>query len=116
MPCFRLFTNIPKIKIPNDFVEKITPLLADVLRKPEQKFVCLVSGDCILSFGGDASAPGAVASIESIGHLGPNENKIFVTQVTAFVEKELGIKPDRFFISFYDLEGHNIGKGGVTLA
>lgn len=48
-----------------------------------------------MSFGDNSSDPAAVATLESIGHLGPNENKIIAKEVTAFVEKKLGISPNR---------------------
>lgn len=35
MPCLKILTNLPRSEIPNDFVNKILPLLARVVRKPE---------------------------------------------------------------------------------
>ncbi|KAM3955651.1 macrophage migration inhibitory factor [Aphomia sociella] len=115
MPCVKILTNVPKSKIPIDFVDKIIPLLSRVVNKPADKFLCIISGDCTVSFGGESKSPGAVATLESIGNLGPVENKLIVKEVSDFVEKELGVSPNRFFLSFYDLKGYNIGKGGVTI-
>lgn len=36
MPHFRIETNVPKSKIPEDFVTKAVPILAKSLGKPEQ--------------------------------------------------------------------------------
>ncbi|KOB66158.1 Macrophage migration inhibitory factor [Operophtera brumata] len=36
MPHFRIETNVPRIKIPADFVTKAVPVLAKALGKPEQ--------------------------------------------------------------------------------
>ena len=36
MPHFRIETNLPKSKIPQDFVSKAIPVLAKALGKPEQ--------------------------------------------------------------------------------
>lgn len=36
MPHFRIETNVPKNKIPLDFVTKAVPVLAKALGKPEQ--------------------------------------------------------------------------------
>nr|XP_021187911.2 macrophage migration inhibitory factor homolog [Helicoverpa armigera] len=116
MPCLKILTNIPISQVPKDFVSKILPLLSKVVRKPEDKFLCVVSGDCHISFAGETSVPSAVATLESIGNLGVEENKIITREVTAFIEKELGIPPNHFFLSFYDLKGQDIGKGGVTMA
>ncbi|XP_059055351.1 macrophage migration inhibitory factor homolog [Achroia grisella] len=115
MPCLKILTNLPKSKIPADFVDKILPLLSRVVKKPVDKFLCIISGDCQVSFGGESTSPGAVATLESIGHLGPIENKVIIKEVSEFIEKELGISPNRFFLSFYDIKGYNIGKGGVTI-
>lgn len=35
MPYFRIETNVPKSKIPEDFVTKAVPVLAKALGKPE---------------------------------------------------------------------------------
>ncbi|XP_072930935.1 macrophage migration inhibitory factor-like [Epargyreus clarus] len=116
MPCFKILTNIPKSSIPKDFVDKIIPVLAKAVRKPEYKFVCAVSSDCVVSFGEDSTLPGAVASLESIGHISPEDNRVVTKELSEFMDRELGIKPERFFISFYDLQAQNIGKGGVIIS
>ncbi|XP_038216653.1 MIF-like protein mif-2 [Zerene cesonia] len=115
MPVLKIFTNLPRDKIPSNFVNRILPILSKVVRKPEENFVCMVSADCSLTFGGDSTAPGAVANLESIGHLGPSDNKIIAKEVTAFVDKELGIIGDRFLLTFYDLQAHNVAKNGLTI-
>lgn len=33
MPCFKILTNVPKNKIPKEFVNKIIPLLASCVGK-----------------------------------------------------------------------------------
>lgn len=38
MPHFRIETNVPRSKIPQDFVLKAVPVLAKALGKPEQVF------------------------------------------------------------------------------
>lgn len=55
----------------------------------------MVSGDCDVSFGGDSNAPGAAATLESIGHVGPEDNKVIGKEVSEFIQRELGIHPDR---------------------
>ncbi|XP_045509722.1 macrophage migration inhibitory factor-like [Colias croceus] len=116
MPILKIFTNVSREKIPVDFVNKILPVLAKVLRKPENLFSCVVAPDCVLSFAGDSTIPGAMANLESIGHLGPADNKVIAKEVTDFVEKELGVSPARFVLTFYDMQPYNIAKNGVTFA
>ncbi|CAK1588386.1 unnamed protein product [Parnassius mnemosyne] len=115
MPCLKILTNIPKSQIPRDFVDKIIPLLAKILKKPENKFTCVISGDCYISFAGESKSPGATATLESIGNLGPNENRVIVKELTDFIEKEIGVHRDRFFLTFYDLSSYNVAKSGVTV-
>ncbi|KAJ0184014.1 hypothetical protein K1T71_000437 [Dendrolimus kikuchii] len=116
MPCLKILTNLSSSNVPSDFVNNIIPLLSKVVNKPPQKFTCIISSDCQLSFGGNSSEPGAVASLESIGHLGPKENKLIAKEVTEFVQKELGIPSSRFFLSFYDLQPNNVAIKGDTVA
>ncbi|XP_035433313.1 MIF-like protein mif-2 [Spodoptera frugiperda] len=114
MPILKIFTNLPKSKIPPDFVNKILPVLSRTVKKPEHLFICMVSSDCYLTFGGNSTAPNAVATLESIGNFGVEENKLIAKEVTEFIEKELGIAKDHFLMSFYDKRGRDIAKGGVT--
>ncbi|KAJ2951909.1 hypothetical protein O0L34_g4162 [Tuta absoluta] len=116
MPALNILTNLPKAKIPKDFVDKIIPTLSKVVNKPEQKFICVVSGDALLHMHGDSSSPGAVARLESIGNLGPEQNQVISRHLADFVEKELGISPNRFFLTFYDLEKYNVSTKGTTVA
>lgn len=39
MPYFRIETNVPKSKIPQDFVTKALPVLAKALGKPEKVLI-----------------------------------------------------------------------------
>lgn len=58
--------------------------------------MCVITGDCHISFGGDSSKPSATATLESIGNLGSQENKKITRDITYFVEKEINIHPDRY--------------------
>ncbi|CAH0577731.1 unnamed protein product [Chrysodeixis includens] len=116
MPCLKILTNLPKSKIPGDFVNKIIPLLSKVVRKPEDNFICVISGDCPISLGGESASPAAVATLESIGHVGPQDNQVIAKEVSAFVENELGINKNNFFFTIYDLKPFEVVKGGLTVA
>lgn len=41
MPHFRIETNVPRSKIPEDFVTKAVPVLAKALGKPEQASIII---------------------------------------------------------------------------
>ncbi|XP_050361390.1 MIF-like protein mif-2 [Nymphalis io] len=115
MPCLKIMTNILKSNIPKDFLVKILPVLAEGVRKSPDKFLCVIEGDCQLTINGNSTLPGVIATLESIGNLGPEDNKRIVKLLTAFMEKELGVPPNRFFLTFYDLTTYNVAKGGVTI-
>ncbi|CAH0721533.1 unnamed protein product, partial [Brenthis ino] len=116
MPCLKVLTNIPKSKIPKDFFSKIIPVLSEGVRKAPEHFLCAVEGDCLLSINGNTELPAAIATLESIGNLGPEDNKKIVKLLSSFLQKEIGVQPDRFFLTFYDLEDYNVAKNGITIA
>ncbi|CAG9782067.1 unnamed protein product [Diatraea saccharalis] len=115
MPCLKILTNLPKNKIPNEFVDKIIPILAKTVGKPANVFVCVIAPDCSISFGGDQTKPGAVATLESIGNIDANRNKMVVKEVSKFITEQMGIQPERFFLTFYDVANYNVGISGTTV-
>ncbi|XP_046977203.1 macrophage migration inhibitory factor-like [Vanessa cardui] len=115
MPCLKIMTNIVKSNIPEDFMTKVIPVLVEGVRKPPETFICVVQDSCQLTINGNSTLPGVIATLESIGNLGSENNKRIVKLLTAFIEKELGVPPNRFFLTFYDLETYNVGKGGITI-
>lgn len=54
-----------------------------------------MEGDCQLSVNGDTQLPAAFATLESIGNLGPKDNDRIAKLLTTFMEKEMGINPNR---------------------
>ncbi|CAB3226349.1 unnamed protein product [Arctia plantaginis] len=116
MPCLKIFTNLPKDKIPEDFTSKMIPVLSRTVRKPENEFVVAISTDCTVAYGGQPKGrPGAVATLESISHLGLEENKIIAKEISELIHKELDIAPDQLMITFYDIKGLNVAKFGVIV-
>ncbi|XP_052746670.1 uncharacterized protein LOC112056751 isoform X2 [Bicyclus anynana] len=80
------------------------------------KFTCMLQTDCLVTIDGDSSLPAATASLESIGHLGPDQNIRIAELLSAVIHNELGVTPGRFVLTFYDLSPHNIAKKGTTVA
>ncbi|CAB3222225.1 unnamed protein product [Arctia plantaginis] len=113
MPHFRIETNLSSDKIPEDFVLKAVPVLAKALGKPEQYCVVSVIPNVAMSFGG-TSDPCAIANLMSIGALGVEQNKKHAKVLFELVEKELGIKNDKMYITFEDNPTGNVGFKGTT--
>lgn len=113
MPHFRIETNVPRSKIPQDFVLKAVPVLAKALGKPEQYCVVSIIPDVPMSFGG-TTEPCAIANLMSIGALGVEQNKKHAKILFELVEQELGVKNDRMYITFQDEPTGNVGFKGTT--
>ncbi|XP_013184045.1 macrophage migration inhibitory factor [Amyelois transitella] len=113
MPHFRIETNLPRNKIPQDFVAKVVSVLAKSLGKPEQYCVVSVIPDVMMSFGG-SSEPCGIANLMSIGGLGVEQNKKHAKILFELVANELGISSDRMYITFQDEPTGNVGYKGTT--
>ncbi|KAL0266974.1 UNVERIFIED_CONTAM: hypothetical protein PYX00_009370 [Menopon gallinae] len=113
MPFFRLETNLPKSKIPDDFVSETTKLLGTALGKPREYCVAAVIPDVKMSWGG-TDGPCGVAKLLSIGKLGIQENKKYAASLYEHVEKSLGIPKDKLYIEFVDVGPANMGFNGTT--
>ncbi|KAF8787191.1 macrophage migration inhibitory factor homolog [Argiope bruennichi] len=115
MPTFILNTNVSKDKIPGDFLKNTAKLVAEVLKKPISYVVVHVNPDQMISWGG-TSDPCANATLGSIGSLGTSENVKISKALFEHVKDNLGIKADRMYITYVDLERANVGYMGTTFA
>ncbi|KAI5634220.1 macrophage migration inhibitory factor (MIF) domain-containing protein [Phthorimaea operculella] len=113
MPHFRIETNVPKSKVPQDFLTKAVSVLAKTVGKPEQYCVVSIIPDVHMSFGG-STEPCAVANLMSVGRLGVEENKKHAKVLYELVEKELGVSKERMYITFQDELSSNVGFKGTT--
>lgn len=60
-----------------------------------QRFIVTVNPDVFQSMDLDDSAPSIVASLESIGNLGPERNNIIAGALTDLIVQELGVRHER---------------------
>ncbi|XP_041986986.1 macrophage migration inhibitory factor-like [Aricia agestis] len=114
MPVLKILTNLTKDKIPNGMLPKLITLLAELVKKDAARITCIISTECSLSMGGNTDEPAIVSTLESIGNLGPDDNKRIIKGLSEFIEKELKVKSDRFLLTFYDLKAYEVGKSGTT--
>ncbi|XP_067015105.1 macrophage migration inhibitory factor homolog [Anabrus simplex] len=113
MPHFRLETNIPKNRVPAEFLKQTTALMAKTLGKPESYCVAAVIPDQAMVWGG-TTEPCGTATLMSIGKLGVEENKKHAVVLYDHVEKYLGIPKNRLYITFIDENAANVGYNGTT--
>jgi len=112
MPTFTLTTNV---QVPDDFIKPTTALIAKLLGKPES-FICVIINDGVkMSFGGKTE-PCAVASLSSIGAVGPDKNNDHTKAITTHLVNHLNIPQDRMYVMFADLQRTDVGWNGKTFA
>ncbi|GAB1605162.1 macrophage migration inhibitory factor-like [Argonauta hians] len=113
MPILCVFTNLPKDKIPQDFLSKATEMLSKQINKPSKYITISVHPDTIMSHAG-TNDPCCSIQLSSIGKLGQDVNKDHSQKIGSFITETLGIPMDRFYIKFDSLEPFNVGYNGST--
>ncbi|XP_068086603.1 macrophage migration inhibitory factor homolog isoform X2 [Anabrus simplex] len=113
MPVFHLQTNVPKNKIPADFLKQTTALMSQILGKPQSYCTAVVVPDTLMMYG-TSPDPCGVAQFACIGRMGVEENKKFSAALFEHVEKTLGIAKDKMYITFVDLDAAVVGYKGTT--
>ncbi len=113
MPIFRLETNVSEVPKRDEFKSEVSAAVAKHLGKPEKfvQVILVVGVDMIM--GGTADPCGS-ASLASIGGLGIEENKKISADISAVIEKHVGIKADRCYINFVDMARADVGFNGST--
>lgn len=115
MPIFRLETNVKRAAILNldGLMTQLSGVVAKVLNKPETYVNVIIVPDVAMIFGGSPEPCGS-ANIVSIGSLGVDQNKAIAKEIYPILEEHLGIKGDRCYIKFDDMERANVGYNGST--
>ena len=114
MPVFRLETNAKAPSDPSALKSELTSAVSSHLGKPDKFVIISVVTGMDMCMGGDSEAPCGSATLSSIGGIGVEENKRFAAAAFPLLEKHLGIKADRCYINFVDLERANVGWNGST--
>lgn len=113
MPVFQVLTNVPASKVPADFKQKATKIIADSLSKPEEYIAVHVVPNQDISFGG-TSEPAALCNLGSIGSLSTELNKKHSKVLMELLNKSLGVPPTRIYINFDNLDKANVGFDSQT--
>ncbi|KAH8919253.1 Tautomerase/MIF [Atractiella rhizophila] len=85
----------------------------EILGKPEKYMSTSVTTNPSLNFGGSHDKAFQL-HITTLGNLSVEKNKEYSKKLSEFLEKELGIKSDRGYITFYDPGNAYLGFGGQT--
>ncbi|CAI6365759.1 unnamed protein product [Macrosiphum euphorbiae] len=114
MPTLSITTNIPKYKIPSTFLADASKLVSQVLQTPELYIAVRIKAGQQMHWYNNES-PCALGNITGTGNFGIDENKHYASIIYDFVEKQLGIPQDKFYLSFVEQKPSNIGVRGTTL-
>ncbi|XP_071479693.1 macrophage migration inhibitory factor-like [Diadema setosum] len=112
MPLLQVFTNVKGSDIPSDFLSGMSTMFQKAIGKPMQYIEVHLVPNQMMMFGG-SDAPCAYANLVCIGKLGKEENKLLTQAVSAELAK-IGIKADRMYLVFRDLEPQNCGYNNTV--
>ncbi|VDD97016.1 unnamed protein product [Enterobius vermicularis] len=115
MPVFTINTNIPADKIPADFCQKTSKLVASALGKPESYVCVCVKAGLPMTFGG-SSEPCASCEIRSIGAVGRDYNRSHASKLYPHLSQTLGLAGNRVYIEFIDVSASTMAFNGSTFA
>ncbi|XKL64705.1 hypothetical protein PGB90_004791 [Kerria lacca] len=113
MPSFELNTNVSKHKVTPEFLKNLSKLVASTLGKPESYVTVSIKPDQYIIWGG-TDEPCGFASLMSIGQLGIEQNKKHSAVISDYINKQLGIPPNRCYINFVDSRPSMVGYNGST--
>ncbi|XP_022337850.1 macrophage migration inhibitory factor-like [Crassostrea virginica] len=113
MPTFVVNTNLPKDKIPPDFLQQTSAFLAKQLEKPEFYVVVRVNPDQMMITAG-TNEPCAIVELHNITD--GAKNKENAEAITNFIESTLAIPKSRFYVIFTNLRREDIAFQGKTFA
>ncbi|ESO97416.1 hypothetical protein LOTGIDRAFT_231585 [Lottia gigantea] len=113
MPMFILYTNLPSANLPSDFLTETSKIVATALNKPESFVAVRIHCDVKMIHAGSDELCGS-AELQSIGALGVEENKVLSCTLAEHLEKTLGLKPDRYYIKFTDMQRSEVGFKKTT--
>ncbi|KAI6182469.1 Macrophage migration inhibitory factor-like protein [Aphelenchoides bicaudatus] len=115
MPGLEITTNLPRSKIPADFLQKASKKVAELTSKPESYCSVVVLTDQLVSFGG-TTEPAANVRLMSIGNISGEKTAPLVSSLSDFITSELDIPKNRYYIVLYDASPKTISFNGQTFA
>jgi len=114
MPSLVLETNV-KVADTRSFVLNFSKASANTLGKPEEYISVSYRYNEHLTFGGTFD-PAFLLVITSLDNINPEKNEAYSKDLFALLNKELGVRGDRGYITFYDPGRAYLGHQGTTFA
>eukprot|EP00211_Chloroparvula_japonica_P011879 CAMPEP_0119132182 /NCGR_PEP_ID=MMETSP1310-20130426/11705_1 /TAXON_ID=464262 /ORGANISM="Genus nov. species nov., Strain RCC2339" /LENGTH=105 /DNA_ID=CAMNT_0007122801 /DNA_START=70 /DNA_END=384 /DNA_ORIENTATION=+ len=93
--------------VPDDFAGRLSQLVSEYLHKPEKYVMVSVNKVDVMVFGG-VPDPCAFVDVRALGMTPAETNyKEFSKVLSALVEEQAGVKADRIFLNFGEVERSN---------
>lgn len=107
MPQLEIRTNLRLSQIPANFNQKATEMVATMLSKPPEMTMIAVIPNQLVTFGG-TSEPCALVTLNSIGNISCEENRVNCKNIHSFLETELSLPSKRVFIIFNNVHRNDL--------
>lgn len=111
MPILKIVTN-KEVKDKKDLISKASKLTSSLLSKPESYVMTLLAPTANMSYGGSFDDC-AFLTLKSI-NLPKSQAANLSKELCGFIKTELGIKEDRIFIEFGNIDGSLWGWNSTT--
>ncbi|CAJ0586248.1 unnamed protein product, partial [Mesorhabditis spiculigera] len=113
MPVLRVVTNLGDV--PETLEAQLTKVVADIMKKPEERFWCEVQTGARISQGGTKD-PCVFVSVKSIGAVGKDETPRLSQQITDYCHNALSVAKDKISVQYIDMDPNTFARGGTTIA
>ena len=115
MPLIQVFTSAapPKGDGGAGMLGDLSRLLAQRFGKPERWVMTCLQPNLPMTFGGDP-APAAFVAVKNIGKMTPEDTETLSREISARLQRTLGVPADRVYIDFADAVGYLWGWNGET--
>ncbi|CAG2115211.1 unnamed protein product [Medioppia subpectinata] len=119
MPIMQLYITLPARRVPQDFPQKITVVLSQVIANtPPNAMNIHVMTDQNFYTGNDPERTkhSGYAMLYAMATGSPDDNRRIITALYALVKQELGIDQKHFFVLINDVDPNMCGYKGKLLA
>jgi len=97
----------------SDLVREASSLVASLIGKPESYVMVSLRPETTMCFGGTED-PTAYLEVVSLGSIGGEKNKSISAGLCGFLQKKIGVPPNRTYIQFVDPKRSDFGFNSST--